>query len=164
MKPSSRNALELRRLAPGDWPDVQPLVRQFYAHFGYPYSAAVQGRVFRRLLGDPRLGCAWLLEEAGVAAGYLVLTLGWSIEYGGRVALVDELFVTAARRGHGLGRAALRLARREARRLGVRRLFLEVESFNARAKRLYRKSGYRDTRRTLMTMAVRHREKTGKSA
>jgi GNAT superfamily N-acetyltransferase len=154
MKKMSHAALKLRRLAPDDWPEVRPLVRQFYAHFGYAYSAAVQGRVFRRLLGDPRLGFAWLLEEEGVAVGYLVLTLGWSIEYGGRVAMVDEIFVTASRRGHGVGRAALRHARREARRFGIRRLFLEVEGFNARAKRLYRKSGYLDTRRTLMTLAV----------
>lgn len=143
--------VRLRRLTARDWPRVRPFVRQFYAHFGYRFSDATQGRAFRRMLRIGRLGCAWMIEAAGAPAGYLVLALGWSIEYGGRVAVVDEVFVTKALRGRGLGRLALCRVRAAARRLGVRRLFLEVESYNAGAKRLYKDLGFADTRRTLMT-------------
>ncbi len=143
--------VRLRRLAPRDWRIAQPLVRQFYAHFGYRYAANAQGGAFRQLLDDPRLGLAWLIEADGEAAGYVALALGWSIEYGGRVAVVDELFVRADLRGRGIGRAALRLVKGAARRQRIRRLFLEVESYNRAAKRLYAALGFLDTRRTLMT-------------
>jgi ribosomal protein S18 acetylase RimI-like enzyme len=143
--------VRLRRLAPRDWRIVQPLVRQFYAHFGYRYAAQVQGRAFRQLLGDAERGLAWLIEMDGAVAGYVVLALGWSIEYGGRVAVVDEIFVGEELRGRGIGRAALSLVKGAARRHRIRRLFLEVESYNRGAKRLYTSLGFLDTRRTLMT-------------
>lgn len=135
----------------GDWSEVAPLVRAFYKHFGYRFSDRVQGRVFRELLTDERIGIAWLIREGEKTAGYVVLTRGWSIEYGGSVAVVDELFVTPEFRGRGVGRRVLRLVRSRARRLGIRRLFLEVESYNRRAKALYARERFIDTRRTLMT-------------
>lgn len=145
----------LRRLGSRDWPRVAPLVREFYAHFGYRFSDRVQGRVFRQLLGDPSIGCAWLVEQGGRPVGYVVLVMAWSIEYGGRIGVVDEIFITAPCRGRGLGVAALRGVISAARRLNVRRLFLEVESYNAGAKRFYKRLGFLDTRRTLMTRPLR---------
>lgn len=144
----------LRRLRGRDWPHVAPLVREFYAHFGYRFRDSVQGRVFRQLADDPGLGCAWVVEHRGETIGYLVLVLAWSIEYGGRIAVVDEIFITEAQRGKGLGAAVLRQAKRAARRLCIRRLFLEVESYNVGAKRFYRDLGFLDTRRTLMTVPL----------
>lgn len=151
---------QLAPLGPDDFPRVAPLVRRFYAHFGYPYSARVQGRSFRQLLADPARGRAWLVTAGGAPAGYVVLTLGWSIEYGGRVAMVDELFVEAAHRGAGLGTWVLERMKAEAGKMGVRRLFLEVESYNRRAKALYVRCGYDDRRRALMSRALTPRPAT----
>ena len=145
---------KLHPLGPDDFPRVAPLMRRFYAHFGYPYSPQVQGRSLRRLLADPARGRAWLVITDGETAGYVVLTLGWSIEYGGRVAMVDELFIEAAQRGGGLGTWVLGRMKAEARKLGVRRLFLEVESYNRRAKALYARCGYDDRKRSLMSQPL----------
>lgn len=142
---------KLQPLGRDDAAQVQPMMRRFYAHFGYAYSPRVQGRSFRHLLADPRRGRAWRVTIDGEPAGYVVLTLGWSIEYGGLVAMVDELFVEAAHRGGGLGTWVLGRMKAQARRLGVRRLFLEVESYNRRAKALYARVGYEDRKRTLMS-------------
>ena len=144
-------SVDLRRLTVRDWPRVRPFVREFYAHFGYRFGEDTQGRAFRRLLRDGRLGSAWMIAANGAPVGYIVLALGWSVEYGGRVAVVDEVFVTETMRGQGIGRMALGRVRATARRLGIRRLFLEVESYNADAKRLYKDLAFVDTRRTLMT-------------
>ncbi len=153
-------ARQLAPLGPDDFPRVAPLVRRFYAHFGYPYADRVQGRSFRQLLADPARGRAWLVTAGGAPAGYAVLTLGWSIEYGGRVAMVDELFVEAAHRGAGLGTWVLDRLAGEARRLGVRRLFLEVESYNRWAKALYARAGYDDRKRALMSRPLTPRPAT----
>jgi GNAT superfamily N-acetyltransferase len=54
------------------------------------------------------------------AVGYIVVTLGYSMEYGGRDAFVDDLFLAAAHRGRGLGTAALAQARAYCVAQGVR--------------------------------------------
>ena len=87
---------------------------------------------------------------AGRPVGYVVLTLGFSVEAGGREGCLDELFVVPEARGRGVGRRVLGLVEEEARRLGIRRLFLEVEHGN-RAFELYRRAGFVDHRRSLMS-------------
>ena len=104
-----------------------------------------------RLIGDVSLGRVWLIEADGAPAGYLVAVWGYSLEWHGRDAFVDELFVDPAYRDRGVGTAALRRAEAECRAAGVRALHLEVERANTRAQGLYRREGYRDHDRYLMT-------------
>ena len=106
----------------------------------------------RRLIADPKLGRAWLIEVAARPAGYAVLTLGYSIEFGGVAAFVDELFVAREFRGRGIGTVSLELITREARKADVAILLLEVTQSNDRAKRLYRKVGFADRGHRLMTL------------
>src|SRR4051794_25426270 len=49
-----------------------------------------------RLVADASLGRALVIRSEGQPAGYVVLTLGYSIEFGGRTAFVDELYVAPA--------------------------------------------------------------------
>jgi GNAT superfamily N-acetyltransferase len=94
------------------------------------------------LLEDPTLGRVWLIEDHGSVAGYLALCFGYSIEFGGRDAFVDELYLLESRRGRGLGKAALEAAAREAATLGVVALHLEVGTENAKARKLYESVGF----------------------
>jgi ribosomal protein S18 acetylase RimI-like enzyme len=64
---------------------------------------------------------------------------------------VDDLYLVPAQRGRGLGRAALERVEAAARELGVRALHLEVERENESARELYRRRGFRDNDRLLMT-------------
>ena len=64
---------------------------------------------------------------------------------------MDELFVAADSRGRGLGTSGLALAEAECRALGVRTLQLEVERDNVAAQELYRRSGFKDYNRFLLT-------------
>lgn len=146
------NALQLRRVKPGDWPRVKPMMAAFYRHFGYAFSDRRQGRAFRTLLEEERRGVAWLIQLEAEPIGYIVLTHGWSIEYGGLISVVDEFYIAPKFRGRGAGRRVLRLIRRAARKLRVRLLLLEVEAHNRRAKSLYARVGFQDTRRTMMRM------------
>ena len=86
--------------------------------------------------------------------GYVVLTLGYSLEYHGMDAFVDELYVAPNERGHGLGKRALALVETGCRKLGVRALHLEVEQNKLAAQELYRKWGFSDHRRYLMTKVL----------
>ncbi len=65
-----------------------------------------------------------------------------SLEPDGRVAWLSKLFVDAAYRGHGLGRALLERAVTEARARGYRRIDLETRTIYREAVRLYEATGW----------------------
>jgi ribosomal protein S18 acetylase RimI-like enzyme len=92
-----------------------------------------------------------LIRVNDATAGYLVLTFGFSLEFGGRDALIDELYVRENFRGRGLGRASLVLAAEVCREEGIRALHLEVDRVNTRAQGVYRQAGFRDHDRYLLT-------------
>ena len=80
-----------------------------------------------------------------------MITFGFSIEFGGRNAFVDELYVAPDHRAQGLGTTALEEAERVCREAGVQAMHLEVEFTNVDAKRLYARSGWVEHTRHLMT-------------
>ena len=92
----------------------------------------------------------WIIELDEKPVGYLAITLGFSIEAGGRDAFLDEIYLDAAVRGRGLGTRALQFVESECAELGVMRLCLEVERHNP-AKLLYERVGFRDHQRFLMS-------------
>jgi GNAT superfamily N-acetyltransferase len=135
-----------RRATPDDVPTLLDLQQRFYAAEGYPYDRAKMERGMRELIGNPLLGRLFI-----AAGAYLVVTFGFSLEFGGRDAFVDEVYVADDARGQGLGTAALRLAEDACREAGIHALHLEVEHVNARARALYERSGYKAHERHLMT-------------
>jgi GNAT superfamily N-acetyltransferase len=135
-------------------PDVELLLdfmRQFYALERYPFDEVAARAALTTLVRDPSLGRAWLIGEGDAAIGYVVLTFGYSLEYRGRDAFVDELFLRADRRGRGVGTQAIRFVVEQCRSLGVRALHLEVERANAAGQALYRRAGFADRDRQLLT-------------
>jgi ribosomal protein S18 acetylase RimI-like enzyme len=84
----------------------------------------------------------------------LALTLGYSFEFGGYDAFIDEVYIRESQRGRGIGKLALQMAEDECRALEVRALHLEVERENTNAQALYRKVGFVDHNRYLMTKRI----------
>jgi GNAT superfamily N-acetyltransferase len=81
----------------------------------------------------------------------VVLTFGFSFEYGGRDAFIDELYLEAAHRGKGIGGLTIDFVSEQAKVLGVKALHLEVERHNDWGNRLYRKKGFGGNERHLLT-------------
>ena len=101
--------------------------------------------VLEPLLADDTYGAIWLIDPVETdrsddADGYIVITWGWSIEIGGLDVVLDEFYVRS--RGNGKGSDALRVVKADCRRRGVKRIFLETEVGNGRARRLYERHGY----------------------
>lgn len=150
---SSTDAVEFD-FKPADASGVEmlvPLLREFYAHEHIAFDERDAREALRQILNDGRLGRVWLIERGGERVGYLVLTFGFSLEFKGRDAFVDELFLRAEFRGRGGGESALRVAEETCRAEGVRALHLEVDHANQGARELYRRSGFREHERHLMT-------------
>jgi ribosomal protein S18 acetylase RimI-like enzyme len=142
---------EFREAGPDDVETLLGMLRAFNASQTYPFDEAVARRALIELLGSAALGRVWLIVAAGAPVGYLALTLGHSLEYGGRDAFLDELFVEPGSRRRGLGRAALEFGLAQAAALGVRAVHLEVERGNESARALYRSLGFQDKDRQLLT-------------
>jgi GNAT superfamily N-acetyltransferase len=139
-----------RFATPGELPRILELRRMFCEHEGLFAFEGADDAV-RQLIADERAGRLLVVESAGRIAGYLALTFGFSLEFGGRDAFVDELFVEPSSRGAGLGTAALVAAESACREAGVSALHLEVDHVNERARALYARSGYVAHARHLMT-------------
>jgi len=130
------------------------LAHAFHAEEGHPLDADSAAAVVGIARGEP-LARAWIAHSAGRAVGYVVITLGYSIEYGGRDGFIDDLYLVPEARGRGWGRCLLDFACDEARRPDIKTLHLEVELGNDRAIRLYRAAGFEQTGRRLMRLRLR---------
>jgi len=97
------------------------------------------------LLGAPDQGRILLVQsDKSDIVGYAVLAFGFSLEFGGRDAFLDELFIAEAFRGQGIGSAALSAVCTWARREYLCALHLQVERDNKAAKALYNRAGFED--------------------
>lgn len=139
---------------PATTADVDLIVRfmrGLYAHDQIPFQEKEAKAALENLMASPEFGRVWLILRDGGAVGYLVITFGYSLEFHGRDGFVDELFLCEEARGKGLGTMALRFAEASCRALGLRALHLEVNRANVAAQRVYRRAGYYDHDRYLMT-------------
>lgn len=127
------------------------LQRPYYEADGYAFSEQVARRALEGLVENPNLGRLWVAVDGVEIVGYLAVTLGFSLEFGGRDAFIDELAFAESHRGKGLGGLALELAEDYARQQDVRALHLEVERHLEGAQRLYRRAGFVDQDRFLLT-------------
>ena len=106
---------------------------------------------FDKFLSLPAFGRIWLLNDGPALVGYIILTIGFSFEFRGHDAFIDELYVAPAHRRRGYGRQAVEFVAGKAREMGVNAIHLEVDHGNDPALELYRQSGYEDHNRFLMT-------------
>jgi ribosomal protein S18 acetylase RimI-like enzyme len=132
-------------------PVLRELMVEFYAHEGLVFDAVRTLGAFRTLVADPNLGRVWLFYVDGDVVGYTAVTVCFSLEFAGRYALVDELYVREAYRGRGIGARALALATEACRDLDVAAVRLEVDTWNTRAMDLYRRLGFELQERFMMS-------------
>jgi ribosomal protein S18 acetylase RimI-like enzyme len=113
-------------------------------------------RTFRYLLDHPDRGRVWVLAVDQKLVGYIVLTFGFSFEFFGTEAFIDELYIVPEYRRRGFGLRAVEFLEAEANKIGVNAVHLEVDDGNAAAFELYRRIGFEDHNRFLMTKWLQH--------
>ena len=117
----------------------------------YFFDEPAVREVLRKFLASPDLGKAWVFLDRETLVGYIVLTFGYSFEFHGRDSFIDELYIEPQYRRQGIGRRAMQFVEERARELGVNAIHLEVDQGNDPAAELYRRAGYDDHARFLMT-------------
>lgn len=141
-------------ILPAEATDIDLLVvfmRDFYLHEALTFEEPIARRTLQQLIENPHFGRLFVFELAGEKVGYTVLTFGFSLEFHGRDAFVDELYVVANHRGQGIGRQVLEFLADVCRAESIAALHLEVERANVIAQDVYRKQGFKDHDRYLLT-------------
>jgi len=98
---------ETSRVGEPDLQELLPLVRAYCDFYDSDPSDGDLELIVRSLLEDPeRDGVQFLArDEHGAAVGFATLYWTWETNHGGRVGVMNDLFVEPARRGGGFGRA-----------------------------------------------------------
>jgi GNAT superfamily N-acetyltransferase len=102
------------------------------------------------LFANPIYGVIYIAREESAPIAYLVICFDYSLEYRGKGAWIDELFVEPTHRGKGIGTQLLDQAEAASRELQAKFLHLEVTHGNP-AIELYRRRGFTDHERYLMS-------------
>jgi GNAT superfamily N-acetyltransferase len=133
-----------------DIPALIGLMAEFYGESGFPLPEANARAAFAALLSDPRLGGGWIAREDDAALGHVVLTVGFSMEYGALRGFVDDLFVRPQARGRGVAGALIDAVVADCRARDVRALLVEVGPDNGPGRRVYEKAGLVETGHLLL--------------
>ena len=129
-------------------------MREFYELDRLILDEQVARSTVQQILSNDSFGKVWLIQVDGNPIGYIVLTLGFSLEFHGRDAFIDEIYVREQHRGRGIGRRAIEFVEGACRSLGVRALHVEVERDNTNAQAVYRNVGFEEQDSYLMTKRV----------
>jgi ribosomal protein S18 acetylase RimI-like enzyme len=145
-----------RLAGPRDIPRLLTLLPLYYEADHLLYDPIRAEAAMRLFLSNPHYGWLWLIESHAdhSPVGYLALTFGFSFEFGGREAFVDELFVRSEWQGQGIGSEAIRHAVEACRQESLASIRLEVTPSNPRALALYERLGFRDLGRSLLAFPL----------
>lgn len=145
------SGIQFRALTEADIESLLPVIRVFHADEGIEWDdARVRSTLGALVAGSPH-GRLMLLERGTELAGYFVVGFCFSLEFGGRFGLLDELYVLPAHRGGGIGKRALEEVESLCIAEGLNCVRLEVSDGNDHARELYRRRGYALHARRLMT-------------
>lgn len=134
---------------------VLPLVRAYYEFDGIAFQRERVQAALETLLRDSSLGLVWIVRSQANDVGYVILTFGFDLEFGGSTATITELYILPAYRRSGFGARAMERLEGLCRELGVRCLELQVERDNLQAQAFYRKLGFAAHNRIPLTKELR---------
>lgn len=143
----------LRFASPTDLDALVPRTRALNDHEGIKVPTDTLRAAMAQLLASPSLGGVWIIEQDTIAIGYAIVTYGFDLEFAGRDAWITELWVDEPHRRSGAGAAAIELLIPELKLRDVGAVHLQVRPENP-AFRLYERSGFVASPRTVMTRAI----------
>lgn len=146
----------LRRATAADVTALLDRMERFNAGEGIGWDRARTERALGVLITDAAIGfvLVYAPDPAAEFDGYVVVTYGFDLEWGGRDAFVTELFVDEDARGRGVAKALVDAAALLARDAGAQALHLVVRPENVAAGELYRARGFARVPRELYTKVL----------
>ena len=116
---------------------IAQMMSDFYAIDNYPLDINATKILFQEFIENENFGKCWLICHEKEIVGYVILTLIFSFEYEGKLAFLDELYIKETARGKGIGKKTIQFIKEQVSYLNVKMMYLEVESHNQNAQKLY---------------------------
>jgi ribosomal protein S18 acetylase RimI-like enzyme len=132
-------------------PTLLEMMHEFYSQQHMQFDEPAASLAATKALNNPDLAQIYLIFRGGELAGYFALTFCFSLEFHGRFALLDEIYLREAYRRQKLGKAVVVFAEDLCRKAGIEAVRLEVGRENLGAQSLYRAAGFKEDERNLMT-------------
>ena len=147
--------IQFRPLSTTDIDIIVQMMQEFYAIDNYPIDAEISKKLFHEFIADENLGKAWLILSDNEIIGYVILTFIFSFEYQGKIAFLDELYLSEKARGKGIGNQTVAFIIERSKKLSLKLIYLEIENHNQNAQKLYIASGFELHNRRLMAFKTR---------
>ncbi|WP_170455533.1 GNAT family N-acetyltransferase [Ruegeria arenilitoris] len=140
----------LRLARPEDLDRLMGLVAAFHAEAGIEQDPDQRRDALMPLLEGIPHGCIYLIGPSRAPLGYIILTFGWSVEFGGMDGFVDEIYIRPAIRGRGIATEVLLDLPKALAGAGLTALHLEVDRTNEAAQKLYLRTGFKPRDRYML--------------
>ena len=147
--------IQFKCLSIADIETIVGMMQDFYAIDNYPMDIELSKSLFQEFIANPDLGKAWLILVDNEIIGYVILTFIFSFEYQGKIAFLDELYLSKKARGKGIGRKTISFILTESKKLSLKLIYLEIENHNQNAQKLYIASGFELHNRKLMALKIK---------
>lgn len=118
------------------------LVSAFHEEAGISLSDERRRAGVAPLLDGIPHGAAYLIGPPRAPIGYIIITFGWSLEFGGMDGFIDEFYLRPSVRRRGIGAETLQSLPRALGGAGLVAMHLEVDKSNQAAQRLYTRAGF----------------------
>jgi ribosomal protein S18 acetylase RimI-like enzyme len=146
------NSINFQSLKISQIETITQMMQKFYAIDHYPIDIEVSKKLFHEFITNENLGKSWLIYCDETIVGYVILTFVFSFEYQGRMAFLDELYISENARGKGIGKITLEFIRNHAIQNKLKLIYLEIEPHNEVAKKLYISNDYVIHKRQFMKL------------
>jgi ribosomal protein S18 acetylase RimI-like enzyme len=146
--------IRIKPATPRDTTSLLHLIRAYYRFDQIPFDHKAIAYGLSLLLNEPALGRVWLILKGGKAVGYLILTFGFDLEFGGRQATLTDLYIKAPHRRMGIGRAVVEHVEDFCRSSEVMVVELQVTNRNSGVLDFYRRVGFQAHDRIPMSKRV----------
>lgn len=135
--------MQVRLASTGDVAPVAALVERYWEFESIGgFDRQRVETLLAQLISEPQRGACWVAEAGGRVCGYLLAVFMFSLEHGGLMAEIDEVFVADEIRSAGLGSLLVTRAGRDLAERGLTRLQLQLGAKNERARHFYERHGF----------------------
>lgn len=132
-------ALIIRQAAPADEAAWRQLWQGYTAFYECSLDEAITAHTWQRILNPAAPLVCYIAQLDGVSVGFALCVLHEGTWSTSPVCYLEDLFVDAQARGHGVGKALIEALRDEGRMHGWAKVYWMTREHNHSARRLYDK-------------------------
>ncbi|MDO6705429.1 N-acetyltransferase [Photobacterium sp. 1_MG-2023] len=136
------------------------LVGELFEYEVLPQKREQTAQAVHQILNNAELGQAWFIEvkdgDNTMIAGHIILSYSFSLEHGGRIALIDQFYLKPEWRQQGIGTELMPQIEAHCAEAGVHALTLEVNIGNKGARSFYERHDFIPRRQfCMMTKTIK---------